>query len=460
LFFDALHLNVDNPWRRFMTTPRSGLLPRSFRKEYPIAVRGEGVYLWDAKGQRYLDFASSAVVSFIGHCDKTVRDAIECQLDQIEFAHTTQFITQPALDLANEVLAFAGDAFEGGAVFFTSGGSEAIESGLKLARQYQVEIGQASRFRILSRKQAYHGATLGAMSVSGNRRRREIYLPMLRADEQVNTPYCYRCHYSCDHCGDRYSAEVEHALDQMENEPAAFIFEPVSGATLGAAVPPKGYLSNVAAICKAKRVLLIADEVMTGFGRTGRNFAVDHWGVTPDIIVAGKGIASGYAPLGAVIANKKVVDAIANGSGALIHGFTYNAHPLSMAAGRAVLRKIQSDGLVYIVQRTETSLRSALSELLELQSVGDVRGIGLLWAAEFISDKNSKAPFPPDIGFAPKVAAAAAKRGVLVYPMQGCVDGLAGDHILIAPPAIITSDQIQFAVAELNDAIEEVEKSL
>ena len=443
-----------------MATPsRSGIFPRSFTKTYPVAVRGEGSYLWDADGNCYLDFSSSAVVSFIGHGDSDVQKAIADQLSKLEFAHTTQFITQAAIHLANDVLTFAGPAFEGGAVFFTSGGSEAVESALKLARQYQVEIGQRSRYRILSRHQAYHGATLGAMGVSGNRRRREIYLPMLRTSEQVNTPYCYRCVYGCKNCGERYAEEVEVALSAMGAEAAAFIFEPMSGATIGAVSPPSAYLPTVAEISSKRGVLLIADEVMTGFGRTGRNFAVEHWGVTPDIIVAGKGISSGYAPLGAVIANRKVVDAIAKGSGALIHGFTYNAHAGSMAAGQAVLKKIVEQKLVAASDKLGSELGSALGSLRSLRSVGDVRGRGLLWAVEFVADKSTKAPYAADRGFASRVGAAAAKRGVLVYPMQGCVDGIAGDHILVAPPAIITAAQIESAVQQLKTAIEEVEQS-
>jgi adenosylmethionine-8-amino-7-oxononanoate aminotransferase len=437
------------------TRSRSGFFPRSFAKQYPLAVRGNGVSVWDSKDNRYLDFSSSAVVSFIGHGDREVLDAIQQQLADLEFVHTTQFLTQAALDLADSVLEFAGPAFAGGAVFFTSGGSEAIESALKLARQYQVESGNPKRYRILSRHQAYHGSTFGAMTVSGNRRRREMYQPMLREDEKVNTPYCYRCAYECKNCSQRYAQEVAVAIDKMMGEAAAFIFEPISGATLGAAVPPADYLSRVAENCRENHVLLIADEVMTGFGRTGRNFAVDHWSVTPDIIVAGKGVSSGYAPLGAVIANQKVVDGIANGSGTLIHGFTYNAHPLGMAAGKAVLFKTRR--LMNSVAETSGKLKSALESLRGFRSVGDVRGIGLLHAVEFVADKNSKAPFPPGHNLSARVGSAAAKRGVLVYPMQGCVDGIAGDHILIAPPAVITPDEIKWAVTQLGDAIEEVE---
>jgi adenosylmethionine-8-amino-7-oxononanoate aminotransferase len=437
---------------------RGALFPRAFSRNYPVAVRGEGIYLFDDAGNRYLDFSSSAGVSFIGHGNPDVASAIARQLRDLEYVHSSQFVTEAGQELAQEVLSLAGPAFEGGAVFFTSGGSEAVDSALKLARQYQVEIGQPQRCRILSRKQAYHGSTFGAMTVSGNKRRRELYLPMLKPDLQVNTPYCYRCTYRCHHCGEQYAHEVESVLE-ANNEFAGFILEPVSGATVGAAVPPSDYLARVADSCRRHGVLLIADEVMTGFGRTGRNFAIEHWNVAPDIMVAGKGIASGYAPLGAVIANRRVVDSIRNGSGSLVHGFTYNAHPVSVAAGLAVLDQIRKRNLIkHAGGELAEEMRTALDQLRTCTAVGGVRGIGLLWGVEFIRDKASKAPFPVGANFAAKVAEAAARRGILTYPMQGCVDGTLGDHLLVAPPAVITPEEIRTAVTALAAAIEEVER--
>jgi hypothetical protein len=323
-----------------------------------------------------------------------------------------------------------------------------------------VEIGQTARYQVLSRAQGYHGATLGALAVSGNRRRREIYLPMVREFAHVGLPYCYRCAYGCKDCARQYAAELERAIESARGEVAGFILEPVSGATLGAAVPPEGYLKQVAEICRRHGVLLIADEVMTGMGRTGRNFAGEHWGVAPDILVTAKGLSSGYAPLGAVIATKKVVDAIASGSGALLHGFTYNAHPIAMAAGRAVLAHVKRHQLVQAADSrcdgtTGANLGRALEGLRQLKAVGDVRGIGLLWGVEFVADKASKRAFAPELNFAGRVGQAAAKRGLMLYPMQGCVDGLAGDHLLIAPPAVITAEQIAWAVEQLSTAIAE-----
>ncbi len=442
----------------------SAVLRRSFRKVFPSAVRGEGVYVWDADGKRYLDFSGSAAVNFIGHGVQEIAAAMAEQAAKLEFVHTSQFTTPTAEEYAQELLAFAGESFRGGCVYFTCGGSESVETALKLARQYQVEIGHTQRYQVLSRTQSYHGSTLGALSVSGNKRRRDMYLPMVREFAHVGLPYCYRCAYGCNDCARNYADEVERAIAAAQGEAAAFIFEPVSGATLGAAVPPQGYLQQVAEICRRHGVLLIADEVMTGMGRTGRNFAVEHWGIVPDILVTAKGLSSGYAPLGAVIASKRVVEAIAHGSGVFLHGFTYNAHPISVAAGRAVLRYLQSHKLMQAASsetKTKTKragemLRHALATLRDLKAVGDVRGIGLLWGVEFVADKASKQPFAPELNFAGRVGQAAAKRGLLVYPIQGCADGISGDHLLLAPPAIITEEQIAWAVEQLQAAVEEV----
>jgi adenosylmethionine-8-amino-7-oxononanoate aminotransferase len=446
---------------------RSSVFRRSFRKEFPAAVRGEGVYLWDSAGNKYLDLAGSAAVNLIGHGVPGIGAAMAEQAAKLEFAHTSQFTTPIAEEYAAELLSFAGKHFEGGAVYFTCGGSESVETALKLARQYQVEIGQSQRHQILSRYQSYHGSTLGALSVSGNKRRREMYLPMVRQPQHVGMPYCYRCAFDCTdgcrNCGQQYAAELKQAFESASGEAAGFIFEPVSGATLGAVVPPPGYLHSIAEICRESGVLLIADEVMTGMGRTGRNFAVTHWDVKADILVTAKGLSSGYAPLGAVIASKNVVDAIAAGSGAFLHGFTYNAHPVSLAAGRAVLGHLTTRKLVDAADSNRSGtpaavFKKALETLRDEPTVGDVRGIGLLWAVEFVADKASKRPFSPDQSFSSRVGAAALKRGLLVYPMQGCVDGAAGDHILLAPPAVITPEQVSWSVNQLANAFRDAQE--
>ncbi len=427
-------------------------------------MRGEGVYVWDADGKRYLDFSGSAAVNFIGHGVPEIAAAMAAQAKQLEFVHSSQFTTPVAEEYAEELLDFAGKNFAGGCVYFTSGGSEATETALKLARQHQVEIGQGKRHQVISRGQSYHGSTLGALAVSGNKRRREMYLPMVREFAHVAFPYCYRCAYDCRdgcrNCGQEYAADLVKAIEAANGQAATFIFEPVSGATLGAVAPPPGYLQSVAEICRRQGVLLIADEVMTGMGRTGRNFAVEHWDIAPDILVTAKGLSSGYAPLGAVLVTKRVADGIAKGSGVFMHGFTYNAHPISVAAGRAVLKVLQRENLVRAADGSRAGsaaalVQVALETLRECKAVGDVRGIGLLWGIEFVADKPSKKPFATELNFAGRVGAAAAKRGLMVYPMQGCVDGVAGDHLLIAPPAVITSEEIGWAVEQLGEAIEE-----
>jgi adenosylmethionine-8-amino-7-oxononanoate aminotransferase len=448
----------------FILTLVSSVLRRSFRKDFPSAVRGEGVYVYDASGQRYLDLSGSAAVNFIGNGVPEIAAAMAEQAAQIEFVHTSQFTTSVAEAYAEELLAFAGPNFAGGAVYFTSGGSESIETALKLARQYQVEIGEPQRYQVLSRNQSYHGSTLGALSVSGNKKRREIYLPMVKEFAHIGIPYCYRCAFdctdSCYNCGQQYADELGQAIEAARGTAAAFIAEPISGATLGAVVPPPGYLKKISEICAQRGLLLIADEVMTGMGRTGRYFAVDHYEVAPEILVAAKGLSSGYAPLGAVIASKKVINAIAKGSGAFLHGFTYNAHPISLAAGRAVLAYLQKYNLVAAAD-SEThgsaahELRKQLDTLLDLPNVGDVRGLGLLLGVEFVADKKTKQPFAPGKAFSSRVGEAAMKDGLLVYPMQGSVDGIQGDHLLIAPPAILTKDQIAWSVDQLRTAISE-----
>ena len=440
------------------------MLHRALNKTYPVAVRGEGVWLFDAEGRKILDFASSAVVNFVGHGDATIAHAMGEQASQLEFAHSSNFTTAVAEQFAQELLDFAGPAFRDGAVFFTSGGSESVESALKLARQYQVESGHAERYQVISRWQSYHGATLGAMAVSGNEARRSVYLPMLREFPKASIPYCYRCPFDCRNgcadCGLKYAAQVEQAIAETNGTAAAFIMEPVSGATLGAAAPPPSYVKRVAGICLEQEILLIADEVMTGFGRTGRRFAMDHYDVAPDIIAAGKGISSGYAPLGAVIAQRRVMDALANGTGTLLHGFTYNGHPVCAAAGQAVLKRLVDAKLIDAADSDRNGsvasiLKDELQKLWKLDCVGDVRGLGLMWAIEFVANKETKEPFPAERKFAVRVNELAMKRGLMLYPMQGCADGKRGDHVMIAPPAVITADEVRWAVEQVGDAIRE-----
>src|SRR5712692_1740325 len=346
----------------------SGLFPRNFKKTFPIASRGEGCWIVSADGRRFLDASGQAAVVSIGHGVPEIGRAMAEQSSQIAFAHTSQFHTAPAERLAARLLAMAPPNFRlGGRVYFTSGGSEATETAIKLARQFHLESGQKDRYRVLSRGQSYHGSTLGAMSVSGNVARRAPYEPLIADWGHIAPCFCYHCPFdqTFPQCELACADDLQTHLDGSKKEDAAaFVFEPVVGATLGAAVPPDGYVSRIAEICRKNGILLIADEIMTGMGRTGAPFAVQHWGIEPDLILVGKGVASGYAPLGAVLVSARVVEAFERGSGGFMHGFTYQAHPVCTAAGNAVLDYLESQKLFDRVVPAGKNLRDALSSLL------------------------------------------------------------------------------------------------
>ncbi len=437
--------------------------PRNFRSVYPEAVRGEGCYIFTADGKRYLDAAGAAAVVSIGHGVAAIGRAMGEQAQKLAFAHTSQFHTGVAETLAARLRALAPKEFrEAGRVFFTSGGSEATETAIKLARQYFVERGEPARTRIVSRWQSYHGSTLGALAVSGNVRRRATYAPLLPDWGHIPPCYCYRCPLGLAYpeCNVACADELETFVLGVKPETvAAFIFEPVVGATLGAVAPPEGYLQRIAEICRRHGILLIADEVMTGMGRTGAHFAVEHWGLAPDMILVGKGVASGYAPLGAVLVAPRVAEAIARGSGAFQHGFTYQAHPVAMAAGLAVLDYIEQHCLFERVARAGSELLQALQPLRGHPHVGDVRGRGLLFGIEFVKDRATREPFPREANIAERIRQAALDEGVTSYPIQGCVDGDCGDHILLAPPFIISSDEIREVARALIAAVKRVTMS-
>ncbi len=421
----------------------SGLFPRNFKKTFPIATRGEGCWIIADDGRRFLDASGQAAVVSIGHGVPEIGRAMAGQSSQIAFAHTSQFHTTAAETLASRLLAMAPPNFRnGGRVYFTSGGSEATETAIKLARQFHLECGQKDRYRVLSRRQSYHGSTLGAMTVSGNVARRGPYEPLISEWGHIAPCFCYHCPFDktfpqCElACADDLQA---HLGGQARDQAAAFIFEPVVGATLGSAVPPEGYAARITEICRKNGILLIADEIMTGMGRTGKPFAVQHWSVEPDMILVGKGIASGYAPLGAVLASARVVEAFERGSGGFLHGFTYQAHPVSTAAGNAVLDYLEAHKLFDRVNAAGQELRCALSLLQSHPNVGEVRGLGLLLGVEFVKNKATRQPFPREQNIAEKIRQACLEEGVLTYPTQGCVDGLRGDHILLAPPFTIST---------------------
>ena len=438
----------------------SGLFPRNFNKTFPIASRGEGCWIVTEDGRRFLDASGQAAVVSIGHGVPEIGHAMAEQSSKIAFAHTSQFHTAPAEKLAARLLAMAPPNFrEGGRVYFTSGGSEATETAIKLARQFHLETDQKDRYRVLSRLQSYHGSTLGAMTVSGNVTRRAPYEPLLAEWGHVAPCFCYHCPFkkTFPQCELACADDLQILLrEQARDQAAAFIFESVGGATLGAAVPPGGYAARIAEICHKNEILLIADEIMSGMGRTGKPFAVQHWGVEPDMLLVGKGIASGYAPLGAVLVSARVVEAFERGSGTFIHGFTYQAHPVSTAAGNAVLDYIETHKLLERVHSAAQDLRDALSPLQSHPNVGDVRGLGLLLGVEFVKDKTTREPFPRELNIAEKIRQACLEESVLTYPTQGCVDGLRGDHILLAPPFTISSEECALIARALQAALARV----
>jgi adenosylmethionine-8-amino-7-oxononanoate aminotransferase len=448
---------------------KSALFPRNFRKDLPIAVRGDGSWIFTADGRRLLDASGQAAVVSIGHGVAEIGRAMAEKASQIAFAHTTQFHSAPAEKLAERLLALAPPNFrDGGRVYFTSGGSEATETAIKLARQYWLERGESKRFRVVSRRQSYHGSTLGAMSVSGNVGRRAPYQPLLAEWGHIAPCFCYHCPFELKfpECGlacandldallQSHDASGEHNDPQAESI-AAFIFEPVVGATLGAAVPPDGYVARIAEICRSHNILLIADEIMSGMGRTGKPFAVQHWNVEPDMILVGKGIASGYAPLGAVLVSRQVVEVFERGTGAFQHGFTYQAHPVATAAGNAVLDVIESQELFHRVSPASQGLRSQFAKVESHPHVGEIRGMGLLIGIEFVKNKSAREPFLREENIAEKIRQAVLAENVLTYPSQGGVDGNRGDHVLLAPPFILTPGESEIIARALEAALARV----
>ena len=450
--------------RKASNIDSSHLFPRNLRTDYPVAVRGEGVWIHDDKGRKYLDGCSGAVVCSIGHGVEEIATVMAEQASRLAFAHSSQFITREAMELAARIAALApGDMRKTGRVYLVSGGSEAIETALKLARQYHVETGHPSKFKIISRWQSYHGSTLGALAATGHVPRRAPYTPLLAGTPHIPPCYCYRCPYGLRYpsCGIACVEDLEAAIHQEGPETvAAFLAEPVVGATLGAVPAVDGYWARARDICAKHNVLLIADEVMTGVGRTGKNFALDHFGVVPDLLVLGKGLSGGYTPLGAVIARGFIADAIRAGRGYFEHGFTYGANPLSAAVGRAVLDYVARNRLVARAARLGKVLGEKLQGLRHHRIVGDVRGLGMMWGVELVRVRSTREPFPADQQVARRLYEACLEEGLLIYPGSGAREGQDGDHLLIAPPLTITRAEIDDLVARLDRGLTKLTKTL
>jgi adenosylmethionine-8-amino-7-oxononanoate aminotransferase len=434
------------------------VIHRSLRITPPVAVGGEGVYLIDAAGKRYLDASGGAAVSCLGHGHPDVIAAVHEQIDRLAYAHTGFFSSEPAEQLADQLAANAPDGL--GNVYFVSGGSEAMEAALKLARQYFVEIGQPRRTRFIGRRQSYHGNTLGALAVGGNEWRRQQFAPLLMDVLRVAPCYAYRDLRA----GESEAQYTQRLLDELEATiqaagPASvigFCAETVVGATLGAVPPTAGYFKGVREICDRHGILWIADEVMCGMGRTGTLHAVEQEGAVPDLMIIAKGLGGGYQPIGAVLAHERVIAPLRDGSGMFQHGHTYLGHPTACAAALAVQKVIERDNLLALVRTRGAQLMAALQQRFAAHpNIGDIRGRGLFIGIELVRDRTSKAPFDPAKKLHARIKARAFANGLLCYPMGGTIDGQRGDHVLLAPPFIVSEAEVQTIVDRLALSIDE-----
>jgi adenosylmethionine-8-amino-7-oxononanoate aminotransferase len=432
--------------------------PRDTRVAPPLAVSGEGVHITDSSGKRYIDASGGAAVSCLGHGHPAITAAIQKQAAELAFAHTAFFTSAPAEALADDLVAHAPAGLE--RVYFVSGGSEGIEAALKMARQYFIEIGEPKRHRFISRRQSYHGNTLGALAVGGNMWRREPFQPMLMEVSLIAPCFPYRFkepQESEEAYGRRVADELEAEILRLGPETvAAFIAETVVGATSGCVPAVPGYFRRIREICDRYGVLLILDEVMCGMGRTGTLHACEQEGIAPDLLVIAKGLGGGYQPIGAVLVAGRLHDAFAHGSGFFQHGHTYLAHPIACAAALAVQQVLRQDGLVDQCRRRGDYLEARLQERFGNHGhIGDIRGRGLFRAVELVADRASKTTFDPALRLHAAVKREALARGLMVYPMGGTIDGRRGDHVVLAPPFIIAESELDAVVERLGEAVNE-----
>ena len=435
----------------------SHIIHRNLRQTPPLAVSAQGMLVRDSQGNTYIDASGGAAVSSLGHGHPDVLAAMHRQIDRTAYAHTAFFTTEVAEELADRLVAGAPDGMA--AVYFVSGGSEAMETAMKLARQYCIEAGQPRRTLFIARRQSYHGNTLGALAVSGNEWRRRPFAPLLIDVARVAPCYEYRDR-AADQSLQDYTAEL---LGELEAQILAsgpenvigFVAEPVVGATAGAVPPTPGYFRGVRALCDKYGLLFIADEVMCGMGRTGTMYAIEQDGVAPDLVTIAKGLGAGYQPIGAVLAQGAIVDCLRGGSGTFQHGHTYIGHPVAAAAALAVQKVIERDDLLAQVRRRGETLRRLLKHAFgEHPHVGDIRGRGLLMAIELVREREGKEPFDPERKLHAAIKNEAMARGLMVYPMGGTIDGHRGDHVLLAPPFIASEGDLGEIVARLADAVD------
>ena len=440
---------------------QSSIFHRDLNSDLPTVVAGDGNFLIDATGKRYLDACGGAAVSCLGHDHPKVREAIKAQVDKLAFAHTGSFTNQPAEDLASHLVAHAPEGTGAGRVMYLGSGSEAMEAALKLARQYYVEKGEPERSQIIARKPSYHGNTLGALATGGHAGRRAPFSPLLIEVNHIDAPYAYRLKDDSESEAEfalRSANLLEEEIQRLGAETVmAFVVEPVVGASLGTQPAPAGYFKRIREICDQYGVLFIADEVMSGMGRTGTSFALEQEGIAADLTTMAKGLGAGYQPIAAVMAAQKVVDVIKAGSGKLWNGHTYMSHAIATAGALAVQQVIEEENLLDNVvargKQLEAGLRKAFAQH---PHVGDIRGRGLFWTVEMVADRATKAPFDPVEGIALKIGAAAKTRGVMTYPSQGCIDGIKGDHVLLAPSYTSSEAEIDQILETLVQAVSDV----
>ena len=437
----------------------SHIFPRHTKSSLPIAVKGEGSYIFDDSGKSYLDASGGAAVSCLGHAHPTVIKALHRQLDELTYAHTSFFTSEQAEKLADRLCLEAPKGID--RVYLVSGGSEAIEAALKLARQYYVEKGEPNRKAIIARQQSYHGNTLGALAAGGNKWRRDQFATLLIDTHHIAPCFAYRGKNESEDdfdYGQRVANELEHKLLELGPDTVmAFIAEPVVGATAGAVTAVDGYFRRIREICDKYGVLLILDEVMCGMGRTGYLYACEHDETRPDIICIAKGLGAGYQPIGAMLCSSEIYAIIENGSGFFQHGHTYLGHPMAAAAANAVLDVLIDQNLLSDVRPKGDALENLLhSKFNQHPHIGDIRGRGLFRAIELVEDRDTKAPFDPELKIAAKIKKSAQNNGLLCYPMSGTIDGKLGDHVLLAPPFVISNNELDELVHKLSVTIDQV----
>ena len=431
---------------------------RDFHTHYFNVEKAKGIYVYDETGKRYIDATSGPVAASIGHGVEEIKEAMIRQAEKISYMYQMFFTSEPAVELAQKIIDLAPPGMS--KVCYLSGGSEASETALKISRFYHVIRGNPSRYKVVARWQSYHGNTIGALSMSGHVERRENYIPYLIDFPHIPPAYCYRCPYKKEYpgCGVECAWELERVIKlEGKDSIAAFIAEPVSGASIGAADAPPEYFKIIRSICDTYGVLFLVDEVMTGFGRTGKNFGIDHWGVVPDIIVTGKTISCGYTPLAAVLVHEKIVDEFINSPKSFSHhGFTFAGNPLSCAIALAVQDYIQKNQLIQRVAELSPYLSEKLDKFRDIPIVGDVRGKGFLMGIELVKDRKEKTPFPREMKVAERIQKTAFEKGLIMVGGTRMLEGSLGDHVRVAPPFIVKKEEIDEIIQIVRDSILEV----